>query len=63
MMPILMRPERLCYKAIINLENAVSNYVDVPFSEYEGKLEKIKDISIPQRWALVRKLGFSIQFG
>ena len=56
----LNEARKICYKAIINLENAVSNYIDVPFSEYEGKLEKIKSIDLPRRWALVRKLGFSI---
>ena len=57
----LNEARKTCYKSIINLENSVTNYIDVPFSEYEGKLEKIKDVNISERWALIRKLGFSIQ--
>ncbi|MDC7228542.1 MAG: hypothetical protein PQJ61_17405 [Spirochaetales bacterium] len=56
----LNEARKTCYKSIINLENAVSNYIDVPFSEYEGKLEKIKSIDQAARWKLVCKLGFSI---
>jgi len=57
----LNEARKICYKAIINIEETVSNYIDVPFSEYEGKLEKIKDMNQVKRWTLVRKLGFSIQ--
>jgi len=56
----LNEARKTCYKSIINLENAVSNYIDAPFSEYEGKLEKIKSVDQKNRWDLVRKLGFSI---
>ena len=57
----LNEARKTCYKAIINLENAVSNFIDVPFSEYEGRLEKISSVNEASRWALIRKLGFSIQ--
>ncbi|MBI9105101.1 MAG: hypothetical protein JEZ04_00060 [Spirochaetales bacterium] len=57
----LNEARKTCYKAIINIEESVSNYIDVPFSEYEGLLEKIRDVNQVRRWALVRKLGFSIQ--
>lgn len=50
-----------CYKGIIYLEEVVSNYIDVPFSEYENKLEVITDFSDEARYALIRKLGFSIE--
>jgi hypothetical protein len=49
-----------CYKAIINLEKIVSNYVDVPFSEYEEMLEKIDSLDDAFRYRLMRKLGYSI---
>jgi len=49
-----------CYKAIINLEKIVSNYVDVPFSEYEEMLEKIDSMDDASRYRLMRKLGYSI---
>lgn len=56
----LNEARKTCYKAIINLENSVSNYIDVPFSEYEDRLEKIHSVNEAARWALISKLGFSI---
>lgn len=49
------------YKSIIYLEEAVSNYIDVPFSEYEEKLETLQELSDEARYALLQKLGFAIQ--
>lgn len=49
-----------CYKAIINLEKIVTNYVDVPFSDYEEMLEKIDSLDDAFRYRLMRKLGYSI---
>jgi hypothetical protein len=57
----LNEARKTCYKSIINLENSVSNYIDVPFSEYEGRLEKIAPYTEDRRWALIKKMGFSIQ--
>ena len=57
----LNEARKVCYKAIINLENAVTNYIDSPFSEYEEKLDKISSVNEAEKWALVKKLGFSIQ--
>ena len=57
----LNEARKTCYKAIINLENSVSNYIDVPFSEYENRLEKIASINEAKRWSLIKKMGFSIQ--
>lgn len=50
-----------CYKAIIHLEKVVSNYVDVPFSDYEDMLETISQVDDEARFFLIRKLGYSIQ--
>ncbi|MEW5818521.1 MAG: hypothetical protein AB1798_24410 [Spirochaetota bacterium] len=50
-----------CYKSIIYLEEVGSPYIDVPFSDYEEKLGKISDFSDEKRYALLQKLGFSIQ--
>lgn len=50
-----------CYKSIIVLEEIVTNYVDVPFSEYEEQLKDIEGFDDEKRWQLVCKLGFSIQ--
>ncbi len=50
-----------CYKSLIYLEDAVTNYIDVPFSDYEEKIEAINEISDEKRYALLQKLGYSIQ--
>lgn len=49
------------YKSIIYLEETVTGYVDVPFSDYEEKLEKIESFEDEKRYKLLQKLGFSIQ--
>ena len=49
-----------CYKALIYLEEAVTNYIDAPFSEYEEALESIADYTEDKRFYLLRKLGFAI---
>ncbi|MCL1836933.1 MAG: hypothetical protein FWG46_05240 [Treponema sp.] len=49
------------YKSVIYLEEAVSNYVDTPFSDYEDKLNLIESINPARRFFLVRKLGLSVQ--
>ena len=48
------------YKAVIYLEEVVSNYVDAAYSEYEERLEGIASVDVKQRYYLIRKLGFSI---
>jgi len=57
----LNEARKACYKSLIYLEEIVSNYVDVPFSDYEDKLERISGFSQGDRWALLRKIGYSIQ--
>lgn len=52
---------KACYKALISLEEIVSDYIDVPFSEYEEKLLEIAELSDDDRYRLLRKLGYSIQ--
>lgn len=49
------------YKAVIYLEEVVSNLVDAPYSEYSEKLAEINSIDARQRYLLVRKLGLGIQ--
>jgi len=48
------------YKAVIYLEEIVSNYVDAPFSDYEEKLSAIESFDPNQRYNLVRKIGLAI---
>jgi hypothetical protein len=49
------------YKAVIYLEEVVSNLVDAPFSEYEEKLAAIATVEAQKRYFLVRKLGLALQ--
>ncbi|MDR2619133.1 MAG: hypothetical protein LBC62_09715 [Treponema sp.] len=49
------------YKAVIYLEEIVSNLVDTPFSEYEEKLGAIAQVDPKRRYLLVRKLGLVLQ--
>jgi hypothetical protein len=48
------------YKSIIYLEEVVSNYVDVPFADYEEKLAGIAPLTAAKRYNLVRKMGLAI---
>jgi hypothetical protein len=50
-----------CYQAVIYLEEVVSNYVDVPFTDYSDLLEQIDGFEDDKRYHLVRKIGFTIQ--
>jgi len=56
----LNNARKTCYKALIYLEDVVTDYLDAPYSEYEEQLKKIDDIKEDQRWALLKKLGFTI---
>jgi len=48
------------YKAVIYLEEVVSNYIDAPFSDYEEKLTAIESYNQDQRYNLISKMGFAI---
>jgi len=48
------------YKAVIYLEEVVSSYIDVPFSDYEERLAAIESFDENQRYLLIRKMGFAI---
>ena len=39
----------------------MSGYLDVPYSDYEEKLEEIKDFDVDGRFRLLRKLGFTVE--
>jgi hypothetical protein len=49
------------YKAVIYLEEVVSNLVDAPFADYEERLAEIAAIEANRRYLLVRRLGLVIQ--
>jgi len=48
------------YKAVIYLEEVVSNYIDASFSEYEEKLFDIESFDHNMRYNLIRKMGLAI---
>jgi len=48
------------YKAVIYLEEVVSNLIDAPFSDYQEKLEAIESYNQDQRYHLICKMGFAI---
>jgi hypothetical protein len=49
------------YKVLIYLEEVVTPFIDVPFSDYEAKVEEIADFDSEKRFALIRKIGFTIK--
>jgi hypothetical protein len=56
----LNEARKCCYDCIIQLEKVVSDYLDVPYSDYSEKLEHIESYPDERRYNLVRKLGFTI---
>jgi len=57
----LLEARKVLVRAIKYLEDTVSPYLDSPFSEYEARLEEIKDFDAASRYRLTRKLGFAVQ--
>jgi hypothetical protein len=57
----LNNARKLCYKVIIYLEQVVTNYIDVSYSEFDEKLDLIATYDHNQRWALINKMGFAIE--
>lgn len=57
----LLEARKTLVRGIKYLEDTVSPYLDVPFSDYEAKLEEIKDFDPVLRFRLLRKLGFAVQ--
>ena len=49
------------YKAVIYLEEVVTNLIDAPYSDYEDKLAEISSLDTGRRYLLARKLGLCIQ--
>ncbi|MCL2765362.1 MAG: hypothetical protein FWD40_08820 [Treponema sp.] len=48
------------YKAVIYLEEVVTNFIDAPFSEYEDKLSAIESYDPNKRYNLICKMGLAI---
>ncbi len=51
---------KACYRAIIQLEKVFTDFVDVPYSDYEPYLNDTISFPEVQRYALIRKCGLSI---
>lgn len=57
----LNEARKTVYKAIIYLEEIVSNVIDAPYSDYEDKVNQISNTPLEKRYYLTRKLGLAIQ--
>ncbi len=57
----LSEARKVLYRALKYLEDVVTPYIDVPFSDYEGKLAEIADYASDMRHSLLLKVGFAIQ--
>jgi|SRR5574344_343708 hypothetical protein len=57
----LNESRKALYKAIIYLEEIVTNVVDCPYSDLDSKLAEISNTPLEKRYYLVRKLGLSIR--
>lgn len=51
---------KACFKALIYLEEVFTDYLDVPYSDYEDHLTEVSAFSDDDRYNLIRKTGFSI---
>ena len=57
---IINNARKMLYKAIIYLEEVVSNFVDATTTDLEEKLATIENASVEKRFYLIRKLGLCI---
>ena len=56
----LNESRKILYKAIIYLEELVTNFIDVAYTDLADKHEAIKKSSVHDRFYLIRKLGLAI---
>ncbi|MEL3908076.1 MAG: hypothetical protein P1P64_03545 [Treponemataceae bacterium] len=56
----LNEARKTLYKSVIYLEDITTDYIDAPFSDYKEKLARIANISLTERYYLMRKLGLAI---
>lgn len=55
----LEKARQLIYEVIMLMENIVTKYIDVPFSEYAENLSKISQLSDIDRLNLIKKMSYS----
>ena len=58
---VLNDARKVLYKAIIYLEEIVTNIVNVPYSEIEDKVAQISNTPFEKRYYQIRKLGLAIR--
>ncbi|MBR6198842.1 MAG: hypothetical protein IKQ61_01115 [Spirochaetales bacterium] len=56
----LDRARQTVYEVLSNIEKIVTNYVDVPFTDYEEQLHRIDDYSDAERVKLIKMMGFCV---
>lgn len=56
----LNESRKIIYKAIIYLEELVTNIIDIPYSDLLKSYESIDDYSMEKRFYIIRKLGLAI---
>lgn len=57
---LLERARQLLSDVLINLGNVVTNYLDVPFSEYEEKLQSLSEMTDIEKYNFIRKIGYCV---
>lgn len=57
---LLNEARKTLYKALIYLEEIVTNLIDAPFSDYQEQVAQIANVSQQQRYYLIRKMGLAI---
>lgn len=56
----LVDARKAIYKSLTYLEEIVTNYLNVPFSDYAENTALLSDISISEKFVLIRKIGLAI---
>ncbi len=57
----LNEARKVLYKAIIYLEDIVTNVIDCPYSNLEPKIAEISNTPLEKRYYLLRKIGMAIK--
>ena len=58
---ILIDGRKILVRAMKYLEDVVTAFLDVPFSEYEKNLDEIREVDVISRYRLLRKMCFAIE--
>lgn len=58
---VLNEARKILYKAIIYLEELVTNIIDISYSDLARQYEQIADYPVAKRFYLIRKLGLAVE--